>query len=106
MRVTKLFFCQNDLLLGGSFWQKDSLVTFILFELNLLWYLAQSQILVTSLYYTLFYFLEILQAVTAQLELAAAQDRASVKLYLIYFNFEYFFFSSNYKVSILNSAIF
>ena len=38
------------ILLGGSFWQKDSLVTLILFELCLLWYLAQSQILVTSLY--------------------------------------------------------
>ena len=30
-RVTKLFFCQNDVLLGESFWQKDSLVTLILF---------------------------------------------------------------------------
>ena len=48
--MTRLFFCQNDVLLGESFWQNDSLVTFILFELCLLWYLAQSQILVTSLY--------------------------------------------------------
>ena len=48
--VTSLFFCQNDSLIGGSLWQKDSLVTLILFELCLLWYLAQSQILVTSLY--------------------------------------------------------
>jgi hypothetical protein len=29
----RLFFCQNGVLLGGSFWQKDSLVTLILFEL-------------------------------------------------------------------------
>ena len=36
VRVTKLFFCQNDVLLGESFWQKDSLVTLILFELCLL----------------------------------------------------------------------
>ena len=50
IKVTKLLFCKNDVLIGGSFWQKDSLVTFILFELCLLWYLAQSQILVTSLY--------------------------------------------------------
>ena len=49
--VTRLFFCQNGVLLGGSFWQKDSLVTLILFELCLLWYLAQSQILVISLWY-------------------------------------------------------
>ena len=48
--VTRLFFCQNDVLLfSGSFWQKDSLVTLILYELCPLWYLAQSQILVTSL---------------------------------------------------------
>ena len=33
--VTRLFFCQNGVLLGESFWQKDSLVTFILFELYL-----------------------------------------------------------------------
>ena len=26
--VTRLFFCQNDSLMGESFWQKDSLVTF------------------------------------------------------------------------------
>ena len=45
-----LFFCQNYVLYsGGSFWQKDNLFTFTLFELCLLWYLAQSQILVTSL---------------------------------------------------------
>ena len=30
MRVTKLLFCQNGVLLGRSFWPKDSLVTFIL----------------------------------------------------------------------------
>ena len=31
--VTKLLFCQNDYPMGGSFWQKDSLITHILFEL-------------------------------------------------------------------------
>ena len=40
IRVSKLFFCQNGVLLGRSFWQKNSLVTFILFELWLLWHLA------------------------------------------------------------------
>ena len=45
-----MFFGQSSVLLGRSFWPKHSLVTFILFELFLLWYLAQSQILVTSLY--------------------------------------------------------
>ena len=45
-----LFFCQNDVLIGGSFWQKHRLVTLILFEQYLLWYLAQSQVLVISLY--------------------------------------------------------
>ena len=47
--MTRLFFCQNDSLLEESLRQKDSLVTLILFELCLLWYLAQSQILVISL---------------------------------------------------------
>ena len=32
IRLTKLFFCQNDVLMGGLFWQKDSLITHILFE--------------------------------------------------------------------------
>ena len=44
IRVTKVSFCQNDVLIGGLFWQKDSLVTLLLFELWLLWYLAQCQI--------------------------------------------------------------
>ena len=34
--VIKLSFCQNDPLIGGSFWQKDSLITHILFELWLI----------------------------------------------------------------------
>ena len=42
--------CQNDVLLGELFWQKDSLVTHTLFKLCLLWYLAQPQILVTTFY--------------------------------------------------------
>ena len=40
---------QNGSLMGESLWQKDSLVTLILFELGLFWYLAQSQILGNSL---------------------------------------------------------
>ena len=38
--LIKLSFCQNDSPIGGSFWQKDSLITHILFELwliTLLW---------------------------------------------------------------------
>ena len=31
IRVTKLFFCQNGVLLGRSFWPKDSLVTLVRF---------------------------------------------------------------------------
>ena len=31
-----LSFCQNDSLMGESFWQKDSLITHILFELWLI----------------------------------------------------------------------
>ena len=54
IRVTKLFFCQNDVLLGRSFWPKDNLVTLILFELQLLWYLAQSQIHRITLYFILY----------------------------------------------------
>ena len=38
------------ILLGGSFWQKDSLITHILFELCLLWYLAQSTFFLDTLY--------------------------------------------------------
>ena len=35
--VTRLLFCQNNSLMGGSFWPKDSLITFIIFELCLIW---------------------------------------------------------------------
>ena len=40
--VIKLSFCQNDSHIRESFWQNNSLVTHILFERCLLWYLAQS----------------------------------------------------------------
>ena len=33
IRVIKLSFCQNDSPMGGPFWQKDSLITYILFAL-------------------------------------------------------------------------
>ena len=52
--MTRLFFCQNDSLMGESLWQKDSLITLVLFELCLFWYLAQSQILGNSLYVQVF----------------------------------------------------
>ena len=48
--MTKLSVGQNDLPRSTPFWQKNSLVTLILFELWLLWYLAQSQILWITLY--------------------------------------------------------
>ena len=32
--VTRLIFCQNDSPMRGSFWQKDSFITYILFELQ------------------------------------------------------------------------
>ena len=32
--VTRLLFCQNDSPMRGSFWKKDSLITYILFELQ------------------------------------------------------------------------
>ena len=48
--VMKLFFCQNDCPIRGSFWQKNSFITHILFELGLFWYLAQS----TSVWDTLY----------------------------------------------------
>ena len=38
--VTRLLFCQNDSLMGGSFWPKDSLITYIIFELCLIWYIS------------------------------------------------------------------
>ena len=44
IRVIKLSSCQNDPPMGESFWQNNSLITFILFELSLFWYLAQLQI--------------------------------------------------------------
>ena len=40
IKAMKLSFCQNDLHIGESFWQKDSLITFLLSELcliTLLW---------------------------------------------------------------------
>ena len=48
--VTRLLFCQKDSPMGESFWQKDSLITHILFELCLLWYLAQSTFILDTLY--------------------------------------------------------
>ena len=30
--VIKLFFCQNDVLIGGSFWQKDNLISWYFLE--------------------------------------------------------------------------
>ena len=51
IRVTSLFFCQNDVLIGGPFWQKDSLVTLILFDLCLFKHFSLSQIFVISLYF-------------------------------------------------------
>ena len=41
----------NDSPIGGSFWQKDSLITHILFELCLFRYLAQSTYFRDTLYY-------------------------------------------------------
>ena len=35
--------CQNSPLMGQSFWQKNSFISHILFELCLFWYLAQSR---------------------------------------------------------------
>ena len=46
----KLFFCQNDYPIRGEFWQKNSFITHILFELCLFWYLAQSTYLWDTLY--------------------------------------------------------
>ena len=43
--VMKLFFCQNYCPTSGEFWQKNSFITHILFELCLFWYLAKWQIL-------------------------------------------------------------
>ena len=50
IRVTKLSFGQNDLPRSTSFWQKNSFVNLLHFELWLLWYLAQSQIHRITLY--------------------------------------------------------
>ena len=46
----KLFFCQNDCPIRGEFWQKNSFITHILFELCLFWYLLQSTYLWDTLY--------------------------------------------------------
>ena len=48
--VIKMSFCQKDPPIRESFWQKDSLITRILFQLCLFWYLAQGQILGIPLY--------------------------------------------------------
>ena len=50
IRVTKVSFGPNNFPKSTPFWQMNSLVTLILFELWLLWYLAQSQIHCTTLY--------------------------------------------------------
>ena len=49
IRVTSLFFCQNDVLKGGPFWQKDSFVTLLLFDLCLSKHFSLSQIFVITL---------------------------------------------------------
>ena len=49
--VIKLPFGQNGPPKGESSWQKDSLITHILFDLCLLWYLAQSTFFRDTLYY-------------------------------------------------------
>ena len=41
--LTKLVFCQNNFPIRGPFWQKNSFITQILFELFLFLYLAQSR---------------------------------------------------------------
>ena len=51
--MTNLSLCQSDSPHDGMselFWQKNSLVTHIFFELCLLWYLAQGQIFGITLY--------------------------------------------------------
>ena len=48
--VIKLSFCQNDSPMRGSFWQKDSFITHILFELCLFSNLAQSTFFRYTLY--------------------------------------------------------
>ena len=50
IKVTKLSFGQNDFPRSTRFWQKNSLVTLLLFELWLFWYWAQSQIHRITLY--------------------------------------------------------
>ena len=37
--VSMLLFCQNNSLMRESFWPNDSLITFIIFELCLIWYI-------------------------------------------------------------------
>ena len=50
MWVIKLSFCQNDPPFGESFWQKDSLITHILFEQCLFRNLAQCTFFLLTLY--------------------------------------------------------
>ena len=49
-RVIKLYFCQNDSPIRESFWQKDSLVTPILFEICLFRNLAECTFFLFTLY--------------------------------------------------------
>ena len=48
--VTILLFCHNDSLMGGSIWQKNRMVTHILFDLCPFKHFSMSQIFVISLY--------------------------------------------------------
>ena len=48
--VIKLCVCQNDSPMGESFWQKHSLITYILFELCTIWESTQSQFCCHRLY--------------------------------------------------------
>ena len=52
--MIKLPFCQNEPPMGESFWQKDSLMTHILFELCRFRYLSQSTVFWYTLYLIFF----------------------------------------------------
>ena len=40
IQVTMLVFCQTNSLMRGSLWPKDNLMTYIIFELCLIWYIS------------------------------------------------------------------
>ena len=94
----KLSFCQNDPLMQQSFWQNNSLVTHIIFELQPIISPAQSHILVISLYiaYTICVDTHVPRVQSAHFPMRASPIRCCrYRRWLLHMMWTFEFFPSN-----------